>query len=310
MSAELLTTWGWQGVALLAWIGLSVGSFLNVVIYRLPVMLNRDWQAQAREILAQSGANVPPSDLEPDEPFNLMVPRSRCPHCGHQIRAWENIPVVSWLILRGRCSNCGAGISWRYPSIELLTGLMTVAVIALFGFTWLGLATCCFTWMLIALTFIDYDTTLLPDQITYPLLWLGLVTNALLPGIVPLTEAVIGAVAGYLALWLTFWGFKLVTGKEGMGYGDFKLLAALGAWLGWQMLPGIILIAASVGLVYALLRMLITRASANAAADVEAGQDTADLSVPAGAIPFGPFLAIAGWVALVFRDTVLAVFLP
>ncbi len=310
MSAELLTAWGWQGVVLLAWFGLSVGSFLNVVIYRLPVMLNRDWQAQAREILAQGGTNVPPTDLEPDEPFNLMVPRSRCPHCGHQIRAWENIPVVSWLILRGRCSNCGAGISWRYPSIELLTGLMTVAVIALFGFTWLGLAACCFTWMLIALTFIDYDTTLLPDQITYPLLWLGLVTNALLPGIVPLTDAVIGAVAGYLALWLTFWGFKLVTGKEGMGYGDFKLLAALGAWLGWQMLPGIILIAASVGLVYALLRMLITRASATAAADVEAGQDTGDLSVPAGAIPFGPFLAIAGWVALVFRDTVLAVFLP
>ncbi len=306
MSADLLTAWGWQGVVLLAWIGLSVGSFLNVVIYRLPVMLNREWQSQAREILAQSGTDVPAADVEAEEPFNLMVPRSRCPHCGHQIRAWENIPVISWLILRGRCSNCGAGIAWRYPSIELLTGLMTVAIIALFGFTWLGLAACFFTWMLITLTFIDYDTTLLPDQITYPLLWLGLLTNALLPGIVPLTEAIIGAVAGYLFLWLTYWGFKLATGKEGMGYGDFKLLAALGAWLGWQMLPGIILIAASVGLVYALLRMLVTRSAATEPAETE----PVDTTVPAGAIPFGPFLAIAGWVALVFRDTVLAVFLP
>ena len=313
MSADLVTAYGWQGVVLLAWVGLSVGSFLNVVIYRFPVMLKREWREQAREILAEAGEPIPAADGT-EEPFNLMVPRSRCPHCGHQIRAWENIPVISWIILRARCSNCAAPIAWRYPAIELLTGIATVAAVALFGFTWMGLAVCFFTWMLIALTFIDYDTKLLPDQITYPLLWLGLLTNGLLAGVVPLADAMIGAVAGYLSLWLTYWGFKLATGKEGMGYGDFKLLAALGAWMGWQALASIILIAAALGLVYALALKLFS-ASTDTPEAVTGGEvpvpvSEADSSIPAGAIPFGPFLAAAGWVTMMFRDTVLAVFLP
>ncbi len=313
MSADLVTAYGWQGVVLLAWVGLSVGSFLNVVIYRLPVMLTREWREQARQILADAGEPVS-NPTQTDEPFNLMVPRSRCPHCGHQIRAWENIPVISWLFLRARCANCSAPIAWRYPAIELLTGVATVATVALFGFTWMGLAACFFTWMLITLTFIDYDTKLLPDQITYPLLWLGLLVNGLLVGIVPLTDALIGAVAGYLALWLTYWGFKLATGKEGMGYGDFKLLAALGAWLGWQALASIILIAAALGLVYALALKLMTSSTETTetvtSGEVSVQAREADSDIPAGAIPFGPFLATAGWVTLMFRDTVLAVFLP
>ena len=289
---ELLGAYGWQGITLAIWFGLSVGSFLNVVIYRLPVMLQRDWHAQATEILVEDGTIPQPSDTSTSEPFNLMVPRSRCPVCGHQIRAWENIPVLSWLWLRGKCSGCGTAISFRYPAIELLTGLATLAVLAVFGFTSLGAAACLLTWILIAATFIDFDTKLLPDQLTYPILWLGLLTNAFLTPIVPLTDAIAGAVAGYLFLWSVYWGFKLLTGKEGMGYGDFKLLGGLGAWLGWQVLPAIILIAAATGLLYALVN--IVRAKAQAAEP----------------IPFGPFLAVAGWVTLMFRDTVLAVFIP
>lgn len=287
MSLELLTTYGWTGAALFIWVALSIGSFLNVVIYRLPVMLNREWQAQASEIL-----KLEPPEASSTEPFNLMVPRSRCPNCQHQITAMENIPVLSWLFLGRKCSSCKSPISWRYPAIELFTAGASIAVIAAFGFTWLGLFACLFTWMLISLTFIDYDTQLLPDQITYPLLWLGLIVNSFFVGIVSPHDALIGAIAGYLSLWLVYWGFKLATDKEGMGYGDFKLFAALGAWLGWQALPSIILIAASIGLLYALLQIVRSKQSA--------GQ----------AIPFGPFLATAGWVTLIFRDTVLAVFLP
>ncbi|MEQ8692429.1 MAG: A24 family peptidase [Pseudomonadales bacterium] len=280
--SELLA-YGWQGLVLAAWVGLAVGSFLNVVIYRYPVMLERDWRRQAREILELSA--------EPEtEKFNLSVPRSRCPHCDHQIRWFENIPVLSWLVLRARCTGCKQPISARYPAIELLTGLLTLAVLATFGFTWLGLAAALFTWLIVALTFIDYDTKLLPDQLTLPLLWLGLIVN-FNHGIVPLTDALLGAVCGYLFLWSTFWAFKLVTGKEGMGYGDFKLFAALGAWLGWQALPSIILLSACGGLIYALALILLRKQSR---------QDT---------IPFGPFLAAAGWVTLVFRDNVLAIFL-
>ncbi|XOV84328.1 MAG: prepilin peptidase [bacterium] len=287
MSFELLTTYGWAGAALLVWVALSVGSFLNVVIYRLPVMLNREWQEQARDILELEAPATADS-----EPFNLMVPRSRCPNCQHQITAMENIPVLSWVFLGRKCSSCKHPIPWRYPGIELLTAAMTITVIALFGFTWLGLFACVFTWMLICLTFIDYDTQLLPDQITYPLLWLGLIVNTFFNGIVSPQDALIGAITGYLSLWLIYWGFKLATGKEGMGYGDFKLFAALGAWLGWQALPSVILISASVGLLYALLQIVRARQTA------------------AQSIPFGPFLATAGWVTLIFRDTVLAVFLP
>ena len=251
-------------------------------------MLEREWAGQAREVLNIEDGG----EQAEDAAFNLMVPRSRCPQCGRQIRALENIPVLSWLVLRGKCSSCKAGISFRYPAIELITALCSVAVIATYGFTGFGLLACLFTWMLIALTFIDYDTTLLPDQITYPLLWLGLIANGFFTGIVPLHDAVVGAVIGYLFLWTTYWAFKLITGKEGMGYGDFKLLAALGAWLGWQALPSVILVSASVGLLYAVSRIFMRK------------QDRHQ------AIPFGPFLAVAGWVVLIFRDTVLGVFLP
>ena len=276
-------SWGWQGLALLIFISLSVGSFLNVVIYRLPVMLNRQWEGQAREIL-----NEPEQSTEP---FNLMVPRSRCPSCGATIGALENVPVLSWIALRARCRHCKAGISARYPLVEVLTAAASVAVVAGFGYTWLGLACLVFTWALVALTFIDYDTQLLPDQITLPLVWLGLLTN-LLGGVVPLADAVVGAVAGYLFLWATYWAFKLITGKEGMGYGDFKLFAAIGAWRGWQMLPATVLIACSAALLYAL-------------ATTVAGKR--ESSQP---IPFGPFLAIGGWVSLGARDTLLPLFLP
>jgi len=286
---EPLLTYGWAGLVLTLWIGLCVGSFLNVVIYRLPVMLNRQWQADARAFLEQ------PDETAPDEqPFNLATPRSRCPTCGSQLSIWQNIPVISWLLLKGRCANCQASISIRYPTVELLTGLMTLAVLSVFGFTWLGLAACTYTWVLIAATFIDYDTQLLPDQLTLPLLWLGLIVN-LSDGfgagsITSINSALVGAIAGYLFLWSTYWGFKLVTGREGMGYGDFKLLGAIGAWLGWQILPGAILIAAGTGLIYAGFTFLQGKRSR------------------AQPIPFGPFLAVAGWVCLLNRDTVLSFF--
>lgn len=280
---SLLLAYGWQGIIFAVWVALCVGSFLNVVIYRLPVMLERTWRNQAREIL-----EIENTETEP--PFNLSVPRSRCPQCQHQIRWFENIPVISWAVLRAKCSQCGNHISARYPAIELLTTLLTLSVLATFGFTWLGLFATIFSWFLVSLTFIDYDTKLLPDQLTYPLLWLGLIVN-FDNSIVPLGDAVIGAVAGYLFLWTTFWAFKLITGKDGMGYGDFKLLAALGAWMGWQSLPSIILVSACVGLLYAVIQMALQNSSRH---------DT---------IPFGPFLAAAGWVTLMFRDTVLGMFL-
>jgi len=294
MMADQLLAHGWLGLAMVVWIGLCVGSFLNVVIYRLPVMLHREWLRDASAFLASESATTGPAEnpvADPaSTPFNLMVPRSRCPHCGHQIRAWENIPVISWLALRGRCSQCRHPIPVRYPLVELVTAICTVAVVSLFGFTWLALAALAFTWTLLALTFIDYDTQLLPDQLTLPLLWLGLLVSAT-GGFTDPVAGIIGAVAGYLSLWSIYWAFKLATGKEGMGYGDFKLLAAIGAWLGWQVLPATLLIAAAVGLLYALLITLAGRR--------EAGQ----------AVPFGPFLAIAGWVSLMQRDRVLALFL-
>ena len=278
-----LLFWGWQGVALLTFLGLSVGSFLNVVIYRFPVMLERQWQAQAREVLEQPA--------QASERFNLVVPRSRCPSCNTQITALQNVPVLSWLLLRGRCGSCKAKISMRYPVVEVLTAILTLAVVATLGFTWLAGAALVFTWTMIALTFIDYDTQLLPDQITLPLLWVGLIVN-LQGGFVGLSAAVVGALLGYLFLWSTYWAFKLVTGKEGMGYGDFKLFAAIGAWVGWQMLPATILIASAVGLLYALTLGVLGKR---------------ETSQP---IPFGPFLAVAGWVSLVARDTLLPLFLP
>jgi leader peptidase (prepilin peptidase) / N-methyltransferase len=283
MAANLLA-YGWVGLVLAVWIALCVGSFLNVVIHRLPLMLQRQWQTEAHTILHEGEA-------APEQPrFNLMVPRSRCPSCQAPILAWQNVPVISWVMLGGKCRQCGTAISIRYPLVEVLTAVLSVAVVALFGFTWLGLAALTFTWILIALLFIDYDTQLLPDQLTLPLLWLGLLTNVF-GGLTDPSSAIIGATAGYLFLWSTYWGFKLITGKEGMGYGDFKLLAAIGAWLGWQVLPATVLIAAVVGLIYAAATSVTGRRAA------------------AQPIPFGPFLAVAGWVCLIQRDTVLTLFL-
>lgn len=258
-------------VALAALLGLMVGSFLNVVIHRLPKMMEREWQAQCAELRNETPA--------PSAPYNLVIPRSACPHCGHPIGALENIPVVSYLLLNGRCHQCKAPISPRYPVVEMLTGLISAYAAWRFGFSLATLAVLVFCWMLIALTFIDLDTQLLPDSLTQPLIWVGLLVN-LGGGLAPLPAALIGAVAGYLSLWSVYWLFKLATGKEGMGYGDFKLLAAIGAWLGWQMLPLTILLSSLVGAVVGIALMLFARH----------GRD-----VP---IPFGPYLAGGGLIAL------------
>lgn len=251
-------------------LGLLVGSFLNVVIHRLPKMMEREWQFQCAELRGEDPPVI--------EPLSLAKPRSRCPACGHEITALENIPIVSWLALRGKCSACRAPISVRYPIVEAITGLLTAFAAAHFGFGWGALGAILLVWALIALTFIDFDTTYLPDSITLPLLWGGLLFN-LGNTYVDLPSAVIGAVAGYLALWSVYWAFKLLTGKEGMGYGDFKLLAALGAWQGWQMLPLIILLSSMVGAVVGILLIVLAKR----------GRD-----VP---IPFGPYLATAGLIA-------------
>jgi leader peptidase (prepilin peptidase)/N-methyltransferase len=253
--------------------GLLIGSFLNVVVYRLPVMAQRELD---NYIAHEAGKELP----HPDR-FNLMVPRSACPHCGHQITALENIPIVSWLFLRGKCSACKAPISPRYPVVEAVTGLLSAVLIWHFGSGWLGLASLVFAYFLISMTLIDYDTKTLPDDLTYPLLWLGLLIN--LDGtIVPLRDAVIGAMAGYVSLWAVYWLFKLATGKEGMGYGDFKLLAALGAWMGWTMLPTIIILSSAVGAIVGIGLIVFARRDRN------------------NPIPFGPYLAAAGMIALLY----------
>ena len=249
-----------------------VGSFLNVVIHRLPKMLERGWQQQCAELSGQ-----PPT--EHAERYNLVVPRSACPHCGHKIGALENIPVVSYLLLRGKCKGCGARISPRYPIVEATCGLLSGFAAWHFGFGLAAAGALLFVWALLALTFIDFDTQLLPDNITLPLLWLGLLLN-LDATYASLPNAVIGAIAGYLALWAVFWLFRLATGKEGMGYGDFKLLAAIGAWLGWQMLPLVILLSSLVGAVVGIALIVAARHGRN---------------VP---IPFGPYLAGGGLIAL------------
>lgn len=254
-------------------LGLCIGSFLNVVIHRLPKMMERDWQTQCAEMRDEA--------VEPTEPLNLATPRSRCPACGHQISALENLPVISFLVLRGRCAGCQIPISPRYPLVEAFTGLLSAYLAWRFGFGWQTAGALCLAWALIALTFIDFDTQLLPDSITLPLLWLGLLFN-IFGAFADLQSAVIGAVAGYLSLWSVYWLFKFATGKEGMGYGDFKLLAALGAWLGWQMLPTIILLSSLVGAVVGIGLIALARHGRN---------------VP---IPFGPYLAAAGIIALLW----------
>ena len=269
--------------AIVGFLGLLVGSFLNVVIYRLPKMLERQWTAECAEMAA--------TDLPADAPFNLMVPRSRCPHCSHQIRWYENIPVLSYLSLRGRCSACHAPIGLRYPLVELSIGALFFLCVWQWGANSTGLAWCAFSATLLALAMIDWDTTLLPDDLTLPLLWFGLVAAALQWTAVGLNSALWGAVAGYLSLWSVYWAFKIITGKEGMGYGDFKLFAALGAWFGWQSLIPMILMASIIGAVVGIAMKFST--------GLREG----------GYVPFGPFLAGAGLATLVAGPTAMRQFI-
>lgn len=264
-------------------LGLCVGSFLNVVIHRLPKMMEKEWQAQCAELRGEQALQ--------EDALSLAQPRSRCPSCGHQITAFENIPLLSYLlILKGKCSGCGTQISPRYPIVEALTGLISAYAAWHFGPTWQTIGALFLLWALIALSGIDLDTQLLPDSITLPLLWFGLAFN-LWATYCDLQSAVIGAMAGYLALWSVFWLFKLATGKEGMGYGDFKLLAALGAWLGWQMLPAIILLSSVVGAAVGITLIFAARHGRN---------------IP---IPFGPYLAAAGVIALFWGQKITSTYL-
>jgi leader peptidase (prepilin peptidase)/N-methyltransferase len=272
-------------------LGLVVGSFLNVVIYRLPIMLEREWRSQAADVLAGTAPATVPTPAPPR--FSLITPGSACPNCKAPIRPWQNIPVVSWLMLRGRCASCKHGISARYPAVELATGIFSAWAAWHFGF---GVPAACallLTWALIALTGIDLDHQLLPDSITLPLLWAGLLAAVLVGPKVGSTlpvsaqDALIGAMAGYVSLWLVFHVFRLITGKEGMGYGDFKLFAALGAWLGWKLLPVIILLAAATGALLGIAMILLR------------GRDR---SAP---MPFGPYLAAAGWLAMMYGGSLV-----
>jgi leader peptidase (prepilin peptidase)/N-methyltransferase len=269
-------------LALALILGLLVGSFLNVVVHRLPIMMEREWRAQCAQL---NGQEVPA-----EAPYSLVAPRSACPHCGHVIAWHENIPLLSFLIQKGRCRQCGAAISWRYPLLEAVTGLLTLFTVWYFGPTWQAAVAMLLVWGLLALTFIDFETQLLPDSLTQPLLWIGLLVNV--QGLfVPLGEAVVGAVAGYMSLWLVYHAFKLLTGKEGMGFGDFKLLAVLGAWMGWKALPLVILLSSLVGAVVGVALILFS------------GHDRAR------PIPFGPYLALAGLLMLFLREPLLALYL-
>ena len=265
-------------------LGLVVGSFLNVVIHRLPKMMERDWLQQAREM------------LHPDQPhveqpvYNLVLPHSHCPHCQTEIKPWQNLPLISYALLRGRCGSCRERISARYPLVELLTAVLSIVVAWQYGFGWPVAGMLLLTWALIALSLIDADTQLLPDAIVLPMLWLGLIANSF--GLfTDMYSALWGAVFGYLSLWSVYWLFKLITGKEGMGYGDFKLLAMLGAWGGWQVLPLTILLSSLVGAILGII-ILKTRGDSN--------------STP---LPFGPYLAIAGWIAIIWGDWITGTYL-
>ena len=266
-------------------LGLIVGSFLNVVVHRLPIMLERQWKLECLEALHPD--KVPQEQV----PYNLARPGSSCPSCGHRIRPWENIPVLSYLFLRGKCSSCKTAISFRYPLVEIISACWPLSAGIMFlGSLEIILLVCLLSWALLALTLIDLDTQLLPDSITLPLLWVGLLAN-LNGTIAPLEDAVLGAVVGYLILWSIYWLFKLATGKEGMGYGDFKLLAALGAWLGWQMLPLVIILSSLVGTIAAVGLMVFKGHGRN------------------NPIPFGPYLAIAGYIALLWGHQIITVYL-
>ncbi|MCU7846646.1 MAG: A24 family peptidase [Candidatus Thiodiazotropha sp. (ex Lucinoma kastoroae)] len=259
-------------------LGLTVGSFLNVVILRLPKMMENQWRSDCH---ALNGVD----DVPVSKPFNLSQPASHCPQCSHKIRAWENIPVLSWLLLKGSCSQCKHPISPRYPLVEAVTGILSLVVAHHFGVTWTALAALILTWALIALSMIDFDVQLLPDNITLPFLWLGLLLSLTAIFTDP-RSAILGAAAGYLSLWSVYQLFKRLTGKEGMGYGDFKLLAMLGAWLGWQYLPQIIMLSALVGAIVGILLIVLR------------GRDR---NIP---IPFGPYLAAAGWISLMWGEQI------
>ena len=259
---------------------LLIGSFLNVVIYRLPKMLEQGWKSECREFLADELAKP----IQVDEsPITLSTPSSSCPKCQYKIRFYENIPVISWMFLKGKCSQCKTKISLRYPMVELATAMLSIVIAANYGVTFTTLMLLVLTWGLICLTLIDVDHMLLPDQITLPLLWLGLLVN-INGAIVPLHDAVVGAVAGYMSLFSIFWLFKLITGKDGMGHGDFKLVALFGAWIGWQLLPLLILMASAVGAVIGISLMVFKNHQREQA------------------IPFGPYLAVAGWITLLWGN--------
>jgi len=281
-------------ICVTALLSLLVGSFLNVVIHRLPIMMEREWRTQATEILAAESAK-PDVAAKPDPAFNLVIPRSCCPKCNAPITALQNIPVISYLFLRGKCAGCGTKISLRYPIIELATALLSAVVAIKFGFTWYTAAALGMTWCLVALSVIDFDHQLLPDQITLPLVWVGLLLSLFAASGTPfapdMRSSIIGGVAGYLSLWSVYWLFKLITGKEGMGYGDFKLLAAFGTWLGWQPLLLIVLLSAFAGALIGV-SLIIFRGR--------------DRNIP---IPYGPYLAIAGWIAMLWGDQLIGSYL-
>jgi leader peptidase (prepilin peptidase)/N-methyltransferase len=269
-------------ISLAVVLGLLVGSFLNVVIYRLPVMMETQWKSECRLILELDEGSTA---TDPEQPFNLAQPNSHCPNCNTTIRAWQNIPILSYIFLRGKCANCATAISIRYPIIEAVTGILSGVIAWQLGASPQTLMALFFTWSLISLTMIDTDHQLLPDQITLPLLWAGLIINSF--GLfVPLHDAVWGAITGYMSLWSVYWLFKLLTGKEGMGFGDFKLLAALGAWMGWQSLLIIILLSSIVGAVVGTIILLMNKKGRNTA------------------IPFGPYLAAAGWITLLWAEPI------
>lgn len=282
---DVLIYYPWLFVVFATIFGLIMGSFLNVVIHRLPIMMERGWREECAEAFPEY--KITP----PEGQYNLSVPRSACPKCKTPIRILDNIPVLSWLILKGRCRHCDNKISSRYPLVELLTAAMCGIVAWYLGFSWYSIALIGMTLVLISATFIDLDTMLLPDQLTVPLLWVGVALALLGISPISLQDSVIGAIAGYLCLWSVYWLFKLATGKEGMGYGDFKLLAALGAWLGWQYLPMIILLSSVVGVVFGLIQLRMQ----------SKGIDTA--------FPFGPYLAIAGWVSALWGSQITYAYL-
>jgi len=282
----MISDWATNGYGVLiaaAVLGLCVGSFLNVVIYRLPIMMERQWQIEAAMVRQEPEPSFPR--------FDLLKPGSRCPSCEHKITPLENIPLFSYLFLRGKCSQCKAPISIRYPAIEALTAVLSLAVVAYFGTSYFALAALVYVWALIALTFIDLDEHLLPDDITLPLVWGGLLFN-MYTQTIPLEESLIGAVAGYLSLWSVYWVFKLLTGKEGMGYGDFKLLSAIGALLGWKVLPAVILLSSVVGSIVGIGLIVFAKHD----------RDTH--------IPFGPYLTTAGILALFFGPSLTKLILP